>query len=60
VSAASVTSVIDGLKKLYLQKLKPLETAYQYNDFVSPFLVSRSFYLFLFNKKLNSIVYSLI
>ncbi|WVY95995.1 hypothetical protein V8G54_028146 [Vigna mungo] len=43
VSVASVTSVIDGLKKLYLQKLKPLEVAYQYNDFVSPFLTNSDF-----------------
>jgi len=40
VPASSVTSIIDGLKRLYLQKLKPLEVAYRYNDFVSPSLVS--------------------
>ncbi|KOM34063.1 hypothetical protein LR48_Vigan02g021300 [Vigna angularis] len=38
VPASSVTSVIDGLKRLYLQKLKPLEVTYRYNDFVSPLL----------------------
>ncbi|KAE8680241.1 EH domain-containing protein 1 [Hibiscus syriacus] len=39
ISLTSVTSVIDGLKRLYLQKLKPLEVAYHFNDFVSPLLV---------------------
>ncbi|XP_066359785.1 EH domain-containing protein 1-like [Miscanthus floridulus] len=34
-----VTSVIDGLKKLYIEKLKPLEVTYKFNDFVSPLLV---------------------
>ncbi|CAJ1964041.1 unnamed protein product [Sphenostylis stenocarpa] len=38
VPASSVTSIVDGLKRLYLQKLKPLEVAYRYNDFVSPLL----------------------
>lgn len=40
VSLASVTSIIDGLKKLYVQNLKPLEVTYRFNDFVSPLLVS--------------------
>lgn len=31
---------MDGLKRLYIQKLKPLEVAYRFNDFVSPLLVS--------------------
>ncbi|KAK7387117.1 hypothetical protein VNO78_27641 [Psophocarpus tetragonolobus] len=43
VPASSVTSVIDGLKRLYLQKLKPLEVAYRYNDFVSPLLTNSDF-----------------
>ena len=43
VSASSVTSIIDGLKKLYIQKLKPLEVAYQFNDFVSPLLTNSDF-----------------
>lgn len=34
-----VTSIIDGLKKLYVKKLKPLEVAYHFSDFVSPLLV---------------------
>lgn len=36
----SVTSIVDGLKRLYVEKLKPLEVAYRFNDFVSPSLVS--------------------
>ncbi|KAK7316795.1 hypothetical protein RJT34_00518 [Clitoria ternatea] len=41
--ASSVTSIIDGLKRLYLQKLKPLEVAYRFNDFVSPLLTNSDF-----------------
>lgn len=36
----AVTSIIDGLKRLYIEKLKPLEATYRFNDFVSPLLVS--------------------
>ncbi|KAK7287552.1 hypothetical protein RIF29_00833 [Crotalaria pallida] len=43
VPASSVTSVIDGLKRLYLQKLKPLEVTYGYNSFVSPLLTNSDF-----------------
>ncbi|KAL5802390.1 hypothetical protein ACOSQ4_030695 [Xanthoceras sorbifolium] len=43
VSLSSVTSIIDGLKKLYIQKLKPLEVTYQFNDFVSPLLTNSDF-----------------
>ncbi|XP_039055863.1 EH domain-containing protein 1 isoform X2 [Hibiscus syriacus] len=43
ISLSSVTSVIDGLKRLYIQKLKPLEVAYNFNDFVSPFLTNSDF-----------------
>ncbi|CAI0379364.1 unnamed protein product [Linum tenue] len=43
VPLSSVTSIIDGLKKLYLQKLKPLEVAYRFNDFVSPLLTNSDF-----------------
>ncbi|CAN1242290.1 EH domain-containing protein 1 [Linum perenne] len=43
VSLSSVTSIVDGLKKLYLQKLKPLEVAYRFNDFVSPLLTNSDF-----------------
>uniref|UniRef100_A0ACD5YCP1 Uncharacterized protein n=1 Tax=Avena sativa TaxID=4498 RepID=A0ACD5YCP1_AVESA len=39
----SVTSIIDGLKKAYIEKLRPLEKTYQYNDFVSPLLTSSDF-----------------
>lgn len=43
VSLSSVTSIIDGLKRLYIKKLKPLEVAYQFNDFVSPALTNSDF-----------------
>ncbi|KAA8523636.1 hypothetical protein F0562_010059 [Nyssa sinensis] len=43
VPLASVTSIIDGLKKLYIQKLKPLEVTYRFNDFVSPLLTNSDF-----------------
>ncbi|WCJ32992.1 EH domain-containing protein 1 [Euphorbia peplus] len=43
VSLSSVTSIIDGLKRLYIQKLKPLEVAYRFNDFVSPLLTNSDF-----------------
>ncbi|CAD6252515.1 unnamed protein product [Miscanthus lutarioriparius] len=39
IPLTAVTSVIDGLKKLYIKKLKPLEVIYKFNDFVSPLLV---------------------
>ncbi len=39
IPAASVTSIVDGLKKLYLEKLKPLEVAYRFHDFALPMLV---------------------
>ncbi|KVI01097.1 Calcium-binding EF-hand [Cynara cardunculus var. scolymus] len=40
---SEVTSIVDGLKKLYNDKLKPLEVTYQYNDFVSPLLTNSDF-----------------
>ncbi|KAK9077579.1 hypothetical protein SSX86_005916 [Deinandra increscens subsp. villosa] len=43
VPLTAVTSIIDGLKKLYIQKLKPLEVTYQFNDFVSPLLANSDF-----------------
>lgn len=43
VSLNSVTSIIDGLKKLYIEKLKPLEVTYRFNDFCSPTLTSSDF-----------------
>ncbi|KAL5140574.1 EH domain-containing protein 2 [Glycine soja] len=43
LSLNSVTSIIDGLKRLYIERLKPLEVAYQYNDFVSPLLTNTDF-----------------
>ncbi|KAF8685377.1 hypothetical protein HU200_044001 [Digitaria exilis] len=42
VPLTAVTSVIDGLRRLYLEKLKPLEVAYRFNDFGSPLLVNNS------------------
>ncbi|KAJ7946356.1 EH domain-containing protein 1-like [Quillaja saponaria] len=39
----AVTSIIDGLKRLYIEKLKPLEDTYRFNDFVSPFLTDSDF-----------------
>ncbi|OIW00078.1 hypothetical protein TanjilG_26415 [Lupinus angustifolius] len=39
----AVTSIIDGLKKLYVERLKPLEVTYQFNDFVSPLLTDSDF-----------------
>ncbi|PHT35425.1 EH domain-containing protein 2 [Capsicum baccatum] len=38
-----VILIIDGLKKLYVKKLKPLEVAYHYSDFVSPLLANSDF-----------------
>ncbi|PKA57951.1 hypothetical protein AXF42_Ash012490 [Apostasia shenzhenica] len=39
----SVTSIIDGLKRLYIEKLKPMEVTYRFNDFVSPTLTNSDF-----------------
>ncbi|KAG2648624.1 hypothetical protein PVAP13_1NG020100 [Panicum virgatum] len=43
IPLTAVTSVIDGLKRLYVEKLKPLEVAYRFNDFASPLLTSSDF-----------------
>ncbi|ESW25993.1 hypothetical protein PHAVU_003G082600 [Phaseolus vulgaris] len=43
LSLSAVTSIIDGLKRLYMEKLKPLEVTYQFNDFVSPLLTNSDF-----------------
>ncbi|XP_024962147.1 EH domain-containing protein 1-like [Cynara cardunculus var. scolymus] len=43
VSLDKVTSIVDGLKRLYNEKLKPLEVAYRYNDFASPLLTNSDF-----------------
>ncbi|KAK6917809.1 EH domain-containing protein, N-terminal [Dillenia turbinata] len=40
---SAVTSIIDGLKRLYIEKLKPLEVMYRFNDFVSPILTNSDF-----------------
>lgn len=39
----AVTSITDGLKRLYNEKLKPLELTYRFNDFVSPSLTNSDF-----------------
>ncbi|KAK8593826.1 hypothetical protein V6N13_042606 [Hibiscus sabdariffa] len=38
IPTSVVTSILDGLKRLYIEKLKPLEATYRFNDFVSPAL----------------------
>ncbi|CAN4117812.1 unnamed protein product [Withania somnifera] len=38
-----VTSITDGLKKLYAKKLKPLEVTYHFSDFVSRLLTNSDF-----------------
>ncbi|XP_008225167.1 PREDICTED: EH domain-containing protein 1-like [Prunus mume] len=38
-----VTSIVDGLKILYGETLKPLELTYNFNDFVSPSLTDGDF-----------------
>ncbi|KAF8410792.1 hypothetical protein HHK36_003329 [Tetracentron sinense] len=43
VPLSSVTSIVDGLKRLYIEKLKPLEVTYRFNDFVSPLLTNSDF-----------------
>ncbi|CAO2833598.1 unnamed protein product [Amaranthus hypochondriacus] len=43
IQLSTVTSIIDGLKKLYYQKLLPLESSYHFNDFVSPLLTNSDF-----------------
>lgn len=43
IPLSSVTSIIDGLKRLYIEKLKPLEVTYRFNDFVSPLLTNSDF-----------------
>ncbi|CAL5360762.1 unnamed protein product [Camellia sinensis] len=43
VPISSVTSIVDGLKKLYIQKLRPLEVTYRFNDFESPLLTNSDF-----------------
>ncbi|XP_058081350.1 EH domain-containing protein 1-like isoform X1 [Magnolia sinica] len=40
---SSVTSIVDGLKRLYIEKLQPLEVTYRFNDFASPLLTSSDF-----------------
>jgi hypothetical protein len=35
-----VTSIIDGLKRLNIEKLKPLDVIYRLNEFCSPILTN--------------------
>ncbi|KAJ7960826.1 EH domain-containing protein 1 [Quillaja saponaria] len=43
ITLSSITSITDGLKRLYIKKLKPLEVAYRFNDFASPLLANSDF-----------------
>ncbi|XP_047950858.1 EH domain-containing protein 1-like isoform X4 [Salvia hispanica] len=43
MSSKPVTSIVDGLKNLYIKKLKPLEVTYKFNEFVCPLLTSSDF-----------------
>eukprot|EP00850_Spirogloea_muscicola_P019833 SM000200S05823 [mRNA] locus=s200:106788:110308:+ [translate_table: standard] len=43
IPQAAVSSVIDGLKRLYFEKLQPLEQAYRFHDFASPLLTEADF-----------------
>ncbi|KAK6932798.1 Dynamin, N-terminal [Dillenia turbinata] len=43
VPLSAVTSIVDGMKRLYIEKLKPLEVMYRFNDFVSPLLTNSDF-----------------
>ncbi|KAK3236292.1 hypothetical protein CYMTET_53556, partial [Cymbomonas tetramitiformis] len=38
-----VTSIIDGLKKVYLEKIKPLEAAFKFDAFFGPLLAESDF-----------------
>lgn len=40
---SNVKSVVDGLKKLYFEKLLPLERTYRFHEFVSPALTESEF-----------------
>ncbi|KAL1198956.1 EH domain-containing protein 2 [Cardamine amara subsp. amara] len=39
----NVVTIVDGLKRLYTEKLKPLEVTYRFNDFASPTLTNSDF-----------------
>lgn len=58
LSSVSVTSIVDGLKKLYIEKLKPLEVTYRFNDFVSPTLVLPYcilIYIYIYSASLDAV-----
>ncbi|KAL8099912.1 hypothetical protein AgCh_032245 [Apium graveolens] len=42
-SIHAVTSINDGLKRLYVEKLRPLEVAYRFNEFGLPLLTDSDF-----------------
>ncbi|CAL9232958.1 unnamed protein product [Arabidopsis halleri] len=39
----NVVTIVDGLKRLYTEKLKPLEVTYRFNDFACPVLTNSDF-----------------
>eukprot|EP01025_Chloroclados_australasicus_P062326 TRINITY_DN8187_c0_g1_i3.p1 TRINITY_DN8187_c0_g1~~TRINITY_DN8187_c0_g1_i3.p1 ORF type:complete len:605 (-),score=71.17 TRINITY_DN8187_c0_g1_i3:298-1968(-) len=43
VSMELVTSITDGLKQLYMSRIKPLEEAYKFGNFYSPYLEPSDF-----------------
>ncbi|GBG60595.1 hypothetical protein CBR_g8616 [Chara braunii] len=38
-----VTSIVDGLKHLYMERVRPLESTYRFQDFVTPLLTDSDF-----------------
>eukprot|EP00898_Chlorokybus_atmophyticus_P007677 jgi/Chlat1/7910/Chrsp68S07352 len=43
IPAKVCTSVVDGLKRLYFEKVRPLEVMYKFSDFHSPLLAESDF-----------------
>jgi EH domain-containing protein 1 len=43
LNGAAVTSIVDGLKKIYLEKIKPLELLYKFDSFYGPVLTESDF-----------------
>eukprot|EP00244_Chara_vulgaris_P011509 TRINITY_DN5720_c1_g1_i1.p1 TRINITY_DN5720_c1_g1~~TRINITY_DN5720_c1_g1_i1.p1 ORF type:complete len:556 (-),score=109.69 TRINITY_DN5720_c1_g1_i1:1253-2920(-) len=39
----NVTSIVDGLRHLYMEKVRPLESTYRFQDFVTPLLTNSDF-----------------
>jgi len=44
ISLSKVIFIIDGLKKIYLEKLKSLKATYLFNEFCSSLLTNSDFY----------------